>query len=84
MLCIRFACKFNWICAEYDDGMPIDNNDYLFVESSDLGDEIYINFFFSYSFQYLFNRFNLIWLRKFNNYNIVKYLNSIFSLEFKI
>lgn len=59
MLCIRFACKFNWICAEYNDGMPIDNNDYLFVESSDLGDEIHINFFF----HILFNTYSiaLIW-----------------------
>lgn len=54
-----FACKFNWICAEYNDGMPIDNNDYLFVESSDLGDEIHINFFF----HILFNTYSiaLIW-----------------------
>lgn len=45
MLCIRFACKFNnWICDESDDGMPVDN-DYLFVESSDFGNEIYISFF---------------------------------------
>lgn len=71
MLCIRFACKFNnWICDESDDGMPVDN-DYLFVESSDFGNEIYISFF-------------KIWLRKFKNYNIVKYKNSIFRLEFKI